>query len=245
MNHRLACGLAALFLLCSAAPAFAKDVVKIDRVAGDVQVRHPDEDDSDWTDAKEGQKLSAGWELRTGSGGKALLVFPKDNTVTLKEKSFLRILEMQKGGGAVLEADKEGGLLVQLKNKLDSGATFTLRTPTAQAIVRGTEYGAQITETNETDENGEPVYETEFYGYEGEVEVTNEFGTQLLHADETIRAIAGMIPGIAVPSLPGVAGDFFSILTDPEPFEAAEEMAKDRIEDEIRDKVKLPGGFPF
>jgi hypothetical protein len=199
-------------------------------------------------EAEKDQKLKPGWELRTGGDGKAQLVFPKDNVVILKENSFVRILELQKGGGAVLEADKAGGLLVQLKHKLDSGATFTLRTPTAQAIVRGTEYGAEITDTGQTDGNGQPVYETEFYGYEGEVTIENEFGSQLLKADETIRAIAGMIPGAAIPSLPGVAGDFFNILTAEDPFEAAEQELEDRVEDELRDRVPdIPGfgGFGF
>jgi hypothetical protein len=245
MTRRLCCACAALCVLLFAIPAFAKDVVKIARIAGEVEVRHDDENDGDWTAAEEGQKLKDGWELRTGKESKVQLVFPKDNVVILKEQSFVRILEMQKGGGAVLESDKPGGLLVQLKNKLDSGATFTLRTPSAQAIVRGTEYGAQITETGETDENGDPVYETEFYGYQGEVEVTNEFGTQLLHADETIRAIAGMIPGAAIPSLPGVAGEFLDILTSPDIFEAAKDKVENEVEDEVRDHFNIPGGFPF
>jgi len=235
-----------LALLC-ALPAAAADgeTVKLGRIAGDVQIRHQDETKNKWQDAEEAGVISPGWELRTGKASKALLVFPKGNTVTLRADSFVRILELKPGGGALIESDKPGGLLVSIKHKLDKNNDFTLKTPSAHAIVRGTEYGASI-QRDGLDDDGKPKYVTGFYGYEGEVCIENEFGGQMLGGDQTIRAIAGLIPGVAVPSLPGVAGDFFSILTSEDPEGAAKDMVEDRIEDEIRDKIPGGfGGFPF
>jgi hypothetical protein len=106
--------------------------------------------------------------------------------------------------------------------------------------VRGTEYGAQISRAG-LDDDGKPLYETEFYGYEGEVEIENEFGSQILRANETIRAVLGAIPGVPVPGLDGVAGTFFNILTSDDPEEAVKDEAEKRIEQEIRKKI--PGGI--
>src|SRR5437667_3420121 len=107
-------------LLCAAnAPTLAKDKdsVRIDRLAGSVEVMHADATHGKWQAAEAQQELTDGWSLRTGKQSKVQLLFPKDNVLILRESSFLQIVALTAGGGAKLKAT-EGGLLVRLDHAL-------------------------------------------------------------------------------------------------------------------------------
>lgn len=237
-----------LAALLGVGAAQAKDsagTVRVDRLAGAVEVLEPDAAPDQWVDAELGQQLTAGWSLRTGSQSKAQLVFPHDNVIILKEKSVLTISEVFKSGAAHVKST-DGGLLVQLKHKLDPGAEFTLDAPTAQAIVRGTEYGVQIDDTGKTDANGDPVKEAKFYGYEGTVEVKNDHGTQMLQKGNELLTELDKVPGLPVASA-AEALSFFNDLTSDKLFKAAEERAKNEVKkkadkalDHAKKKIKFP-----
>jgi hypothetical protein len=231
------CGAAlALLAVLTLGAAQADDAsVTVARLAGDVKVMNKTETKGQWVDAEAKQQLSAGWSLRTGEESKAQLVFPKDNVVILKENSVLVIHELGNGGAAHIEST-DGGLLVQLKHHLDPGAEFTLDTPDAQAIVRGTEYGVQIEDAG-TDSSGNPQAKSTFYGYEGTVEVKNDKGTQLLKKGNTLVAELGQIPGVPVASAQA-ALDFFNDLNSDKLFKEAEQKAKDKVNKQINKKLK-------
>jgi len=236
---RCAALLALLGLLgVGAAQADDAAVVKIARLAGTVEVMHKDATHGKWIDAEVDQELSAGWSLRTGDESKAQLVFPKDNVVILKEHSVLIVHEVTAAGGAHIEST-DGGLLVQLKNHLDPGSEFTLDTPDAQAIVRGTEYGVQIEDAGQ-DEHGQPLKRATFYGYDGRVEVKNSKGSQYLEHGKTLVAELGKI-GIPFASL-AVANDFLNDLNSQVLYNKAKGQAQKQVDKQInkaRKKLKF------
>jgi hypothetical protein len=233
-----------ILLLCAAATTSSlakdKDTVRIDRLAGTVEVMHATATKGKWLAAESEQELNPGWGLRTGKKSKVQLIFPKDNTLILRENSFLEIVELKPGGGARLKAS-EGGLLAQLKHDLEPGSEFTLETPSALAIVRGTEYGARIEETGEV-KDGQPVTRTTFYGYDGTVEVTNEQGTQLLEARQTLSVVAGVAPDLPMASVVQ-AIEFLDDLTSEELFEEAERRLKDKAKQELNKRIPGIGGL--
>jgi len=236
--------LAMLSLAGAVARAESGDFVTVAKVAGAVETMHKDATHGKWIAAAVDQQLTGGWSLRTLDESKAQLIFPMNNVVTLKANSVLKINELAKGGGAHLETTK-GGLLVQIKNHLDSGAEFTLDTPTAQAIVRGTEYGVQI-EDDGTDANGDPITQSRFYGYEGKVEVKNDKGSQFLEKGNTLVSELDKIPGIPVASL-AEALDFFNDLSSDALFKKAEQAAKQQVQkpiDKALGKAKRKLKFP-
>src|SRR5438552_18073416 len=105
-----------------AGQALADDAaqVKVARIAGTVESLHADGTGGEWLEAYPGDQLGPGWSLRTGPESKALLVFPLNNTVVLKENSYLTINAVDAGGGAQLQTN-DGGEWVNIKNKLQAG----------------------------------------------------------------------------------------------------------------------------
>ena len=186
-----AIGLLALMLLILAfsTPAAAQDIsVLISRVAGTVEVSHSSETSGAWEKAKKGQRIDAGWKLRTGADSKAQLTFPLDNVVILKENTFLEIKALDAGGGARIATESDvidaGSLLVDIKNALSPGSDFVLETPTALAVVRGTKYAA----------TGIDEFDVTFYGYEGTVLIARP--------DDTTKFVE-MTAGTMVPTVYG------------------------------------------
>lgn len=203
----------ALLLALLALPAAAQDVpsILISRLMGAVEVMDANTADGAWTDAATGQEIGAGWQLRTGAGAKAQLVFPRDNVVILKENSVLYVDRLDMGGGARLEAGS-GNLLVDLQNALAPGSDFEVETPTALAVVRGTKFGAaDISE-----------YAVTFHGYRGLVDIFDS--AQLsdpvaLTPGHSVEVAAGDSPGRPYPS-DQAAADFLAGAEDTSAFAA-------------------------
>lgn len=215
-------------LACLALPAAAQQelIIRVTRLAGTVEVVHPEQTAGEWTGASLGQELTAGWTLRTVAGSKVQLTFPLDNIVILKENSVLYVEDLDYGGDATVATDS-GGILFDLRNALSPGSEFEVKTPSALAVVRGTKFGVENPVYSDPGTNGNnPLYElsapgsgggtgggTTFYGYEGEVEVYNDFGSSLLTPGTTVFAVAGEPPSEPQPSGPD-AGDFVSEAED-------------------------------
>ena len=218
--------LAALSAACLLLPAVAQDepAIKIARLAGPVEVSHSQATKGQWQKASTDNLLSAGWQLRTLEGGKAQLVFPQDNVVILKENSVLYIDKLDFGGGAKLESD-QGSLLVDIKNALSPGSEFELKTPTALAVVRGTKYGAEIGLPAMQYRESDFEFVT-FHGFDGTVEIYNDLGTVFMPADTSVQSAGDAAPGEPEPSGDEAAA-FLAELEDTGPFEAAEAVAAD------------------
>ncbi|MCH7472841.1 FecR domain-containing protein [bacterium] len=203
--------------VCLALPAAAQEAITITiaRIAGTVEVQHPEVTLGEWQGADTGQAIGSGWRLRTGAASKAQLVFPLDNVVILKENSVLFVNSLDLGGGAQLESD-QGSLLVNLRNALAPGSEFELETPTALAVVRGTKYGAE-------DIDG---YDVTFYGYEGDTEIYGKEGGMVhLIADTTVDVVVDEAPSEPYDSGPG-ADAFLADAEDASAFDAAEAAAQ-------------------
>lgn len=182
-----------VFITCLAVPVVAQDTVTItiSRIAGTIELNHPQETDGRWITAHEGQKVGSGWELRTGSASKAELLLPRENTVILRENSVLYIDWLLLSGGARLRTDN-GGLLVDIKQGLSPGSEFEVQAPSALAVVRGTKFGVVCLQGGAT----------AFYGYRGKVEVSNDQGREFLTGGRTVDAKSGMAPSAPMPSGP-------------------------------------------
>ncbi len=227
---------ALVFALGMLLPASAQDgvVITISRIAGTVEASQADATGGAWTTVKAGQQLSAGWTLRTGEDGKVQLTFPRDNVVILKGNSVLYVENLEPGGGASVASDG-GDFLVNLKNALSPGSEFEVKTPSALAVVRGTEFGVSV--------RGEE--ESVFFGYENTVEIINEHGTSLLTEGTTVTAAPDSAPG--EPEASGSeADDFLADVEDESAFEEWESSVTDweeRLAAELQDATELSGQF--
>jgi hypothetical protein len=182
-----------VFIAILAVPVVAQDTVTltISRIAGSIELCHPSETGGRWIAAQEGQKIGSGWELRTGAASKVELALPKDNVVILRENSVLYLDLLLNNGGANLRTDR-GGMLVNIRHALSPGSEFEVKTPSALAVVRGTEYGVACL----------PGGATAFYGYRGKVQISNEQGTSYLTAGTTVDAASAIAPSASKPSGP-------------------------------------------
>jgi hypothetical protein len=187
------CLLSILAVICATAlciPAFATDDIpyaQVVRTAGPVTVTRPPKDKA--VAVKAGLKLFAGDVLKVEKGGKAQLKFQPDSLVLLKENSVLTLNELAPNG-RTKNTLSAGSLIANLREALSPGASFELQTPTALAIVRGTVYEVEITPNAEEDKP--PT--VDFYGYEGDVEVTSEGKTFHLTAGARLLFEAGVLP---------------------------------------------------
>lgn len=179
--YRAALVLAAVVLL--AAAAAAQDIsVKVTRLAGPVEVRMAKQ--TAWAKAGLGQVLVAGDTLRTLKGGKVQLLFPGNTIVLIKENSVLSVKELQDDGGGKVKT-LVGGFMFNLQKALSPGSTFEVETPSALAVVRGTQFGTDV----------EPDGTSHFTGYADNVEITAEGVTKTLGPGQTIDVEPGGQPG--------------------------------------------------
>lgn len=187
-----------VFIAILAVPVVAQDTVTltISRIAGVIELCHPSETGGNWIAAREGQQIGTGWELRTGALSKVELTLPKDNVIILRENSVLSLDLLLSNGGANLRTDR-GGLLVNIRHSLSPGSEFEVKTPSALAVVRGTEYGVACL----------PGGATAFYGYRGKVQVYNEQGSVYLTAGTTVDVASATAP--AAPKASGPDAETF------------------------------------
>jgi hypothetical protein len=190
--------LLALAALGRPAPVHAADevAVKLVRIAGTVESVNAAATGGEWIAAYPGDALGPGWSLRTGPGSKALLVFPLENTVVLKENSYLTINAADADGGAQLESS-DGGILVNIKNHLSGGAEFQVDTGAALAVVRGTKFGVFYRQGGRLNQPQDPrarriKRRLRFYGFDGTVTLRNKFGEQPLQSGYSVDADEGL-----------------------------------------------------
>lgn len=131
-------GLLLLCLLGSAA-AFADPVAAtIKEVAGKVEYKLPQQD---WRQAKAGDTLTAGTLISTGFKSTAIIT-SGTATVTVKPVTRLSIDELiQSNGTAKTQLFlKTGRVRAEVKPASGEKADFSVKSPTATASVRGTEF---------------------------------------------------------------------------------------------------------
>jgi|GEM_PF-2148508 len=143
----------------TAAPAaeMVEALATVQRVAGDVFIFAGGEEPS--REAKPEDELFAGDRVEVRKKSKVMLEFAGGILLLLKENSVLALKEPEERQRSV--ALSKGDLIANIKQALSPGSSFEVETPNALAIVRGTVYEVEVVSDEKTN----------FYGYEGEVEV--------------------------------------------------------------------------
>lgn len=179
MNAILA-AIAALTLL--AAPASAQDErwdARLAAVSGDAAVRPAD--GSPEVSAEEDMPLEEGDLIVVGEGGSAEVALDGGSLITVRENSEFVVEKTARGDSSFFL--KAGSLLAKIQKLASS--RFSVRTPTAVAAVRGTEFGV------ETD--GEETHVGVFD--EGKVEVSGPTGpAELLISNQETVVAKGQAP---------------------------------------------------
>jgi hypothetical protein len=114
-------------------------------------------------------ELTAGGRIKMKDGEFMTLSTPMGDTLELSDKTYMRLEAISSGDGQGKTTVKVAlfqGLATNKVNKLSEGSVYAVRTPTAVAGVRGTEFQCEVAEDGET----------EVVVFEGEVEVENSDG---------------------------------------------------------------------
>ncbi len=113
-------------------PAWGADAA-LKQVKGQVQVRTGGADG--FYEARRGEPLYFGDEIRTEAGALAHVVFPDGAAVLVKENSRFTLKGNRRDTWIAFDI---GEFLIGLKKKLEPGRSFRVKTPAAAAAVRGT-----------------------------------------------------------------------------------------------------------
>ncbi len=140
---------AAMALLFVCARAFSADISVVLKTAqGKVDTREGET--KRWRPAAAGAALAAGWQIKTGPDSEALLLWPKGHAVKIFSLSSMTISSASSDDKSEkTQLDIGKGRIFSKINKLSSkDSSFTVKTPTAIAGVRGTEFMIEIQEDN-------------------------------------------------------------------------------------------------
>ena len=143
-------------------------------------------------DLKEGDLLSAGDVVEAKEASSADIAFDRDwkNVTHIEEKSKLKI-------GAISPAQlilKEGGVFAKLK-QLPKDSSFEVKTPTAVATVRGTEYRTTFLEGQTQVYNVSPTgSKVLVYGFKDDGSINRDRPVVLEQATKTQVVQAGQLP---------------------------------------------------
>ncbi len=143
--------LAAALAACgAAAPERSEGSVLLHVVAGDVEIRKSEFEG--WRKTKADTSLAAGASVRALKGGEAVLRWPGGHTVKLSQFTTMVMAGFSDGGGSEKTLlNISGGRILARVEKLKGGeSSFQVKTPTAIAGVRGTEFAVDVTEEKST-----------------------------------------------------------------------------------------------
>ncbi len=171
-------------LLAAAVPVLAQEEnwdTRLGAVSGDVTV-YP-ADGSPETSGEAGMPLEEGDRLSVAEGGSAEVALDGGSLITVREKSEFKV---EKAGKADSWFSLTAGSLLAKIQKLGA-QRLRVRTPTAVAAVRGTEFGVEVDEAGASHIG---VFD------EGKVEVTGEQGgtPELLISNQETSVSKGAAP---------------------------------------------------
>ncbi len=145
--------------------------------------------------ARSGMALWTGDEVRTGTGGNALLRFVDDSRILLEQNSVLALDRLMNYGGTGMAETrlhlKKGRTDNRVTPKKGPGSRFEIRTPSAMAAVRGTNYRVGY-------DSG--LMRTEVSG--GAVQVANSRASRVVPARYGALTRKKEKPGPPIPLLP-------------------------------------------
>ena len=180
--------LVALLLLAS--PVVAQEVGTIAEMDGTADVGRG----GAWVPAAIGAPIQQGDQLRTGKPGRLKVVFQDDSVLSITEDSLVKVNEQVFDPNA----SKARSYFDLVRGKLNSivsdyygrpGATYEVKTATAVAGVRGTEFSVSYDPDDET---------TEVLGFSGKVQVRSLLDPTgpgvIITANEATTVAEGRLP---------------------------------------------------
>ena len=139
---------------------------------------------SAWKQAKKNEPLYDGYQLRTDTGSKAVIVYAASGSrVLINENTELEIQAQRTSRGAKPSNERTKLILGEIYSKVTSGSKYDVETPTSVASVRGTEFNSLF--------DGD---EASFLVVDSVVEVMNQLGSVLLSQLQTISVAEGDTP---------------------------------------------------
>ena len=143
-------------------------------INGSMEFRESSE--GEWKNAKVGEKLFEGYELRTGSVDKAMIVYPTSNArVLINSNTEMAIASEEIEGRTRGRANIFVG---EIRSRVARGRSFDVETPSSVASVRGTDFNVDV------DDAGSST----LLVLEGLVSFRNQFGEVL--AEQYTRTTA-------------------------------------------------------
>jgi len=155
-------------------------VAMIYRINGILEYRESAGDD--WVRAKQRAPLYNGNQLRTGTGDKAIIFYNTGTRVLINENTTIEIQAEVETAGGKPTVERTRLILGEIYNR--AKGNYEVETPSSVASVRGTEFDA-LTE-GDTDT---------FVGYQGLIEIMNQFGSVLLRQLQMVTVNKGEAPG--------------------------------------------------
>jgi len=129
---------ALLFFAFAGSPAAAEDFdARLASFSGTVDVQASGETDA-WREAEAGMPLSAGDKVRTGADSSAEITLDGSGIIRLGESSEVTASSLKTSSSSFFLS--MGSLVSKIKGLLKKEARLQVRTPTAVAAVRGTEF---------------------------------------------------------------------------------------------------------
>lgn len=146
-NAAWVAALVSLVLLFSGSDVIAAGapVAVIQSTDGDVQIDGED----GWEPAEVERALAEGARVRAGKGGEALITWQQGHVVKVFELSTVEIKKMELDEGGALEKSElsidKGKIFTKTKKLMSTKSSFIIKTPSAIAGVRGTEFMVEVT----------------------------------------------------------------------------------------------------
>ena len=173
-----------MIVLSSVAAQQDTGVAIVVRINGALQYR--ENATSDWKPAKANQVLSNGYQLRTETGSKAMILYVASrNRVLINENTELELQTEMATSGAKPSKERTKLMIGEVFSRVKEGSNYEVETPTSVASVRGTEFNANYSE------EGEATY---LVFDNSMVEVMNQLGSVLLRQLQTVSIKTGDTP---------------------------------------------------
>ena len=136
--------------VCNSAKAAEGAQVKLTKIEGKVTVRAPG--GTTWAAAVEGMTVAEGTSVRTGPESKVFITWKSGHTVMVHPLSNITVAKL---GSSAAGAEENSISLTEGKvfsraQKLTVGSSFTVKTPTAVAGVRGSAWETGLAPDNST-----------------------------------------------------------------------------------------------
>lgn len=160
----------------------ASGIVSVRSVTGSVETQA--KVDAEWKSAKAGDTLGNGARIRTGKGGEAMLAWPQGHVVKVFQLTSLTIESATSDANredTQLKADS-GKVFSRVKALTSKDSTFKIRTPSALAGVRGTEFMVEIVDDKTS----------KFSLLEGKLDIVTDTAEMVLEQNMQILLEAGM-----------------------------------------------------